>query len=111
MNQQLKNDTCHILAAIGVNMAISGLSYKLTQEQANESRDNVQKHIMVDEPEHGRVRICINHMDMLREKHLRMAVPAAMNTSQFRQFVEDMFARSTNPAINSLKPELVFTRW
>lgn len=111
MNEQLKNDTCHILAATAVNMAISALSYRLTQEQANESRDHVEKHIMVDDPEGGHVRICINHMDMLREKHLYAAVPSAMNTSQFRTFVEEIFARSTNPTINSLKPELVFTRW
>lgn len=108
MNEQLKNDLCHVLAAVGVNMAIAGLSYRLTQEQANASRDNVQKCLSVDVPTPGQIVIYIDRWGMGGEPHLYGAVASAMMTSQFRATVEGLFANSSKPEINCLKPYLFF---
>ena len=108
MNEQFQNDVTHILAAIGVNIAIAGLNYRLTQEQADASRDNVQKHLSVYVPTADQIIIYIDRMGMVREPHLYGAVASAMMTSQFRATVEQIFANSAKPEINCLKPHLFF---
>ena len=94
MDDELKDAIAEVCAACAVNMyQATRISPARTQEEMNQAKINVKKHITVDDNgEH--IAIKFNTMGLVREPPFYAMVPATIATSHYRKACDDFFAKS-----------------